>query len=247
MKTGGRPKVIADACNNHKGDLMLAKMMILSAWNNGADYIKFQLGRDLPLKIKDMVVLKNYADQVGIEFLCTPFNKQAVDDLEPFLSSYKIGSAEALDFDFVEHVKAAGKHIFISTGAMDSKEVAELISLLGDYSYTLLQCTSIYPTPHINVDLNAMVSYKEMGAKEVGLSDHTQDLYSCFAAVALGASVVEKHFIMEDTVGAKDAKVSITPPQLKYLVRGVSLIHEALGSPIKQCYPEERKVMEKFR
>lgn len=245
-EVGNEPLIIADACNNHLGDMTDAKTMVAAASQRGAHYIKFQLGRNLPLKARDMERLKRYADDWNIDFLCTAFDKTSADEIEDLVTAYKVGSAECVDFHYLDHILSKDKPVIISTGGTNLEDVAEIVDFLDEDQYVLMHCTSIYPTPYDKVNLDLIPYYHSIGIEHVGLSDHTPDIYSCLGGVAKGACVLEKHFTLNKHNGSADAKVSVNPEELGYLVKGASIIYQALGNQ-KTFYPEEQAVMRRFR
>jgi N-acetylneuraminate synthase len=173
--------------------------------------------------------LKNLVESYGMLYLCTPFSRAAADRLERMkVRMYKIGSGECNNYPLIKHIASFGKPIILSTGMNGLDAIDKAVDAVGNCSLTLLHCVSMYPTPYDKVHLGAMLELKERYHVPVGLSDHSQGLYTAFAAVALGASVVEKHFVSDKSWPGPDVPISITPAELYDLVQGEQAIQSAL-------------------
>ena len=253
------PLVIAEIGINHEGDIKKAKQMILDAHNAGAECVKFQchiiedemvpeankvipgnasesiyeIMKRCSLNEKQQIGLKKYVESFDMIYLSTPFSRAAADRLEKMnVKAYKIGSGECNNYPLVEHIASFRKPIILSTGMNDIESISKSVSILekADVEYALLHCTSIYPTPYDKVRLGALTELKEKFPKAViGLSDHSVGNYTCFAAVPLGASILEKHFTSTKNWPGPDVSISIDPAELKDLIKGSKAIHQALG------------------
>lgn len=253
------PFVIAEIGINHEGSMEKAKQMVLDAFNAGAECVKFQshviedemipeaknvipgnakvsiyeIMARCSLSEKEEVRLKEYVEELGMIYLSTPFSRAAADRLEKMnVVAYKIGSGECNNYPLVEHIASFGKPVILSTGMNDLESVSKSVSILeqAGVGYALLHCTSMYPTPYDKVRLGALSELKTAFPKAVlGLSDHSIGNYTCFGAVALGASILEKHFTSKKSWAGPDVPISITPAELRDLINGSKAIHQALG------------------
>ena len=176
--------------------------------------------------------LFNYARGLGLVCFSSPFDEDAVDFLESISNPiYKVASFEIQHIPLIEKIAATGKPVIISTGIATLADIETALSYFKDKSkVTLLKCTSAYPTPYSEVNLNAMLTLKETFGVNVGLSDHTLGTAVPVAAAALGASVIEKHFILDRSKGGVDADFSMSPDEFKYMVDSVRVVEQALGS-----------------
>ena len=169
----------------------------------------------------------------GLIFLCTPFSLAAAQRLEAMnVPAYKIGSGECNNYPLVKRIASYGKPVILSTGMNDLRSIAPAVEILraARAPLALLHCTSIYPTPYNKVRLGAISALAEALPDAVlGLSDHSLGNYTCFAAVALGASILEKHFTSDKSWPGADVPISIDPRELKELVLGCRAIHQAFG------------------
>lgn len=265
------PFVIAEIGINHEGDFQKAKKMVTDAYKSGAECVKFQchvikdemVRNDVvPANAKESIWkimgrcalteaeerrLKNYAEKLGMIYLCTPFSRAAADRLEKMgVIVYKIGSGECNNYPLVEHIASFGKPVIMSTGMNDLKSISKSVDILekAGVDYALLHCTSMYPTPYNKVRLGALSSIRKRFPKAVlGLSDHSLGNYTCFAAVPLGASILEKHFTSKKTWPGPDVPISIDPIELKDLIKGSRAIHQALGGG-KTILKEEKPTID---
>ena len=253
--------IIAEACDNHFGDLSAAKAMVRQAKTAGADAIKFQhhlpdeemlpdvpmsSNFDLPLyeflkrhalRLEDHRVLKAHCASLGIAYLCTPFSYRAAQELDALgVPAFKIGSGEMTDIPSLIRIAAFGKPMLISTGMSTLEEIDETVRALTQAGATigLLHCVSEYPPQYDDLNLGVIRALQERyPALVIGQSDHTPDLYTSFAAVALGACVIEKHVILDKRQRGPDQAVSIDMSDLQELVEGVRKIERAMGSQKK--------------
>lgn len=267
------PFVIAEIGINHEGDVQKAKRMIKDAHEAGAECVKFQahviedemipLAKNVKpghtsesiyeimerccLSEEESIELKKYVESLGMIYLCTPFSRAAADRLERMnVKVYKIGSGECNNYPLVEHIASFGKPIILSTGMNDLESISKSVSILekAGIEYALLHCTSIYPTPHDKVRLGALFDLREAFPNAVlGLSDHSIGNYTCFAAISLGASILEKHFTSDKMWPGPDISVSIDPAELKDLIIGSKAIHQALGGH-KSILKEEKPTID---
>lgn len=265
-----RPYVIAEACINHEGEYAIAEKMVYMAHAMGVDCIKFQFHvlenemlRETPqsenfkeslwealertnLSIESHKKLKKLCDELGIDYLCTPFSRDAADILDSELNAtfYKIGSGELTNLPLIEHVAKKNKPIIISTGMSTLEEIEETVNLVKEIGtpFVLTHCVSAYPTPYEIVNLGMIPKMREMFNVPVGLSDHTSDIYTCLGAAALGACVLEKHFTFNKMQKGPDHTSSIEPYEMGELVKGSSAIYLAMGSE-RKIFDQEKQIV----
>jgi len=264
------PYIIAEACDNHMGDLDTAKKMALNAKLAGADCIKFQhhlpdeemlpdvpmsSNFDIPLyeflklhalKLEQHLELKHYCDEIDITYLCTPFSYKAACELNEAGLSYafKIGSGEMTDIPSLLKIAEFSKPMIISSGMCTLEELDRTYFALKPTGVPLAftNCLSEYPPVYEDVNLGVLQEMERRYPDVViGHSDHTPDLYTCFAAVALGAKIIEKHVILNKLTPGPDQKVSIDFRELYELVEGVRKIHLAGGNK-KEVHPKEEAI-----
>jgi N,N'-diacetyllegionaminate synthase len=266
--------VIAEAGMNHDGSLGNAIRMAEVAAESGADAVKFQLHdaraettRDAPsppyfqhetrweyfertaFGDAQWRTLKDACDAAGIEFLCSAFSLEALERLEALgVARHKIGSGEVTNLELVRAAAATGKPLLLTSGMSSWAELDAAVEAAGD-DVTVLQCTSAYPTPPDRVGLNVLAELRERYGKPVGLSDHTVGPYAAFAAVALGATVVEKHFTLSRELYGPDAALGLEPFELEELVDGVREIETMLANPVDkddlEPFAEMKRIFEK--
>lgn len=177
--------------------------------------------------------LFDYAKEVGIEIFSSPFDKTAVDLLEDLETPvYKIASFEITDVPLIKYVASKQKPMIISTGIAtigEIKEAVDTCKIMGNYDITLLKCTSSYPTPYEEMNLRTMPNLKETFGVKVGLSDHSMGMTAALGAVALGASFIEKHVILDRSIGGPDASFSMEIDEFKEMVTEIRNLEKALG------------------
>jgi pseudaminic acid synthase len=178
--------------------------------------------------------LFEYAHSIGIEIFSTPFDKTAVDFLETLNNPiYKIASFEITDIPLIEYAALKMKPMIISTGVATLNEITDAVEACkksGNNDITLLKCTSAYPAPLEEANLLTIFDMKEKFGLPIGLSDHTMDDISVIAAVAMGAKVIEKHFVLDRKTGGPDAEFSIEPNDFSQMVKKIRMVEMALGT-----------------
>lgn len=217
-----------------------------------ADYQKKNLGLDEPqdamlakltLKREEYVLLADYCREIGIQFLSTPFETESVRLLNDLQDIWKIPSGEITNYPYLVEIARTGKEIILSTGMSTLQEVEDALTVLqgnGAGKITLLHCTTNYPTPYEDVNLKAMQTMRDAFGLEVGYSDHTQGIEVPIAAVALGATVIEKHFTLDRTMEGPDHKASLEPDELEAMVKSIRNIEKALGDGVKTPSESEK-------
>lgn len=176
----------------------------------------------------------------GIGFLSTPFDLESIDFLSTLNMDYwKIPSGEITNLPYLRHIAKRGGRVIMSTGMSTLSEVKNAMDVLSRYgidstAITLLHCTTQYPTPYQAVNLKAMLTLGQLNPAAIGYSDHTQGITVPITAVALGATVIEKHFTLDRSLPGPDHKASLTPDELADMVRQIHIVEQSLGSPVKE-------------
>lgn len=263
--------IIAEGCDNHMGNVVTAKEMARLAKLAGANAIKFQhhlpdeeMLPDVPrssnfdvplydflklnaLTLKEHEELMHYCNEIGIIYMCTPFSLKAAEELNEIgLDGFKIGSGEMTDIPTLEKIARFGKPMLISTGMCTFEEIDRTYNALNKYTAPLafMNCLSEYPPVYKDINLKVIEKMRQRYPETViGHSDHTPDLYTTYAAVALGAKIVEKHVIRNKQTPGPDQTVSIDFFELHCLVDGIRKIEDALGFE-KKINPKEEKIRE---
>lgn len=256
---GHQPVVIAEIGINHEGSIDLAIAMADAAIGAGAEIIKhqthiiedemsneaksvipgnadisiFEIMDRCTLNEKDERKLMSYVNGRGAIFISTPFSRAAVDRLVEFnIPAFKIGSGECNNYPLVKYIARFGKPVILSTGmnTIDSVRYSVEILRQNNIPFALLHCTNVYPTPPELVRLGAMTLLKEAFPDAVvGLSDHTTSNYACLGAVALGASILERHFTDRMSRPGPDIICSMDPKAMSDLIEGSKAIFLARG------------------
>ena len=188
--------------------------------------------------------LKEYAESLGLIFFSSPFDRTAVDFLEKMnVPMYKIASFEITDIPLIEYTASKGKPIILSTGIATLSEIYDAVEAcrkVANHDITLLKCTSAYPAPPEEANLKTIRNLAETFNVKVGLSDHTLGSVVAIAAVTLGATVIEKHFILNKNLGGPDSVFSMEPDDFKKMVNDIRSVEKALG---KVSYEISEKVL----
>lgn len=261
------PLVIAEIGINHNGSFDLAIKMADAAIDAGAEVIKHQthiIDDEMSSEAKEIIpknadisiyeIMQNCAlseeEELNLMkhvqsknkiFISTPFSKKAVDRLVKFdVPAFKIGSGECNNYPLIEYISSFRKPMIISTGMNSISDIKKTVSIVEKYRvpYALLHCTNIYPTPYELVRLNAIQEMeKNFPNAVIGLSDHTINNYSSYGAIALGCSIIERHFTDTKTREGPDIICSMDKKDLKNLIEGSKAIFQARGGkkgPIKE-------------
>ena len=224
-----------------------------------ADYAKKNIKKNLSqldmiklyeLQYDDFIVLKEYCDKKKIIFLSTPHSFDAIDFLEKIVPAYKFGSGDITNIPALKYAAKKGKPIILGTGMSILKEVKSAIKAIiseGNNQIIVLHCTTNYPCPFEEVNLKAMVTMQWNLNCIVGYSDHTLGIIVPIMAVALGASVIEKHFTMDRNLPGPDHKASLEPEKLQQMVESIRNVEKALGSDKKKPTISEKEIMRLVR
>ena len=216
----------------------------------GAAESQLEMCKAIHLPLTDYKPLKEYCDKVGIGFMSTPFDLVSIDVLEPLdMDYYKIPSGEITNLPYLRKIASKHRPVILSTGMCEVKEVEAALKVLEQggvkrSDIIVLHCNTEYPTPMADVNLRAMDDLRRSLGVEVGYSDHTKGIEVPIAAVALGATVIEKHFTLDKTMEGPDHKASLEPDELKAMVDAIRNIEQALGDGHKHVSPSERKNMD---
>jgi len=193
--------------------------------------------------------LFNYAREIGIDIFSTPFDKSAVDLLEKLNpSAYKIASFEITDYELIRYTASKMKPIIISTGIATIDEIQDAVDIcrsVGNEDIVLLKCTSAYPAPLEEANLKTIPNLAETFGVISGFSDHTLGITAPVAAVTLGAKVIEKHFILDKSIGGADADFSMDKKEFRNMVKAIRETEELLGK-IDYSMTEKRKHNRQF-
>jgi len=195
---------------------------------------KLELNEDIH---KELIA---YCKEVNITFLSTPFDNESANLLFKLgLQIFKIASGEITNLPFLKHIGSLNKKIILSTGMSTLEEIAGAITILTDSgsqkeNITVLHATTMYPTPMEDVNLNAMQTIKNKFNVSVGYSDHTLGIEVDIAAVAMGATIIEKHFTLDKKMEGPDHKASLEPDELKSMVDAIRNIEKAMGDGVKR-------------
>ena len=193
--------------------------------------------------------LIQYCEQKGTSFLSTAFDHDSIDLLDKFnIPLFKIPSGEITNLPYLRHIGKMEKPIIMSTGMSTLDEVRNALNILIESGaekeqITILHCNTEYPTPMKDVNLNAMLTMKDELGVKVGYSDHTLGIEVPVAAVAMGATVIEKHFTLDRTLPGPDHRASLEPGELKAMVVAIRNIEKAMGDRVKKPSPSEMKNM----
>ena len=206
---------------------------------------QYEMLKQLELSYDEFRKLKEHCDNIGIQFLSTPDTEEDTDFLlEIGMPLLKIGSGDVTNIPFLRIVGRNQKKVVLSTGMSTLADVEKAYNALiesGAPEVALLHCTTNYPCPYEEVNLNAMRTLKEAFKCQVGYSDHTMGIEVPVAAVAMGAEIIEKHFTLDKNMEGPDHKASLEPQELKQMVTSIRNIEMALGDGIKRPNASEQK------
>lgn len=263
------PLVIAEIGINHEGSLKVAKEMVDAAYRAGAECVKhqthivedemsgeakkvipgnadvsiYEIMRRCALDEEDETALKDYVESKGMIFISTPFSRAAAERLEKMnVSGYKIGSGECNNYPLLEHIASFGNPVILSTGMNTIESVAKAVAIFekADVPLALLHTTNLYPTPPHLVRFGAMRELAEAFPNNVfGLSDHTVSNHACLGAVALGASILERHFTDHMQRTGPDIVCSMDETVCKELIEGSRLMWTMRGGTKEPAKEEQ--------
>ena len=263
------PLIIAEIGINHGGSLDVAKSMVDLIVHSGCECVKHQthiiedemteeakaifppnanksiwdVMKECSLNLDEEQELKEYAENLGLIWISTPFSRMAADFLDEIdVPAFKIGSGEADNLPLINHIAQKGKPIIMSTGMQSIKSLKNSVNILekSGVEYALLECTNLYPSPPEIVSLQGIQELKEAFPKAlVGFSDHSIGPHIALASVALGACIIERHFTDTRYRSGPDITCSMDAAELRLLVDRSIEIHKALMNPKQRTEPEE--------
>jgi len=273
------PYLIAEIAQAHDGSLGLLHSYIDAVAATGVQAIKFQMhiaeaesSIHEPFRIKFSYEdqtrfdywkrmgftlgqwhgIKRHCDDAGLDFICSPFSNMAVDWLEEIgVKTYKIGSGEVSNFLMLERIARTGKPLILSSGMSNMDELDAAVAFLKERNvdFSILQCTTAYPTTPENYGLNVMAELRKRYGVPIGFSDHSARVATGIAAVALGAEILEFHVVFDRDMFGPDAKASLTLSETEQLVRDVRDIARAISHPVDKNDQENvaplKKIFEK--
>ncbi|MCA9766659.1 MAG: N-acetylneuraminate synthase [Carnobacterium sp.] len=249
IKKGAEAGVDAVKFQSFKADKLVtihakkADYQVTNTGNN--EESQYQMIKKLELDYDKHQELMDYATSLGVMFLSSAFDLESIDLLQDLgLSVFKIPSGEITNLPYLRKTARTGKKVILSTGMSTLGEIEEALNVLkenGAKEITVLHCNTEYPTPMEDVNLLAMNAMKEAFKVPVGYSDHTLGIEVPIAAVALGATIIEKHFTLDKTMTGPDHKASLEPSELKEMVESIRNIEQALGNGVKAPTDSERK------
>jgi len=266
---GFPPVVIAEIGINHEGSLSVAKEMVDAAFRAGVEIVKhqthivedemsgaakkvvpgnadvsiYEIMERCSLDESEELELKEYVESKGMIFISTPFSRAAADRLQQWnVPAYKIGSGECNNYPLLEHIASFGKPIILSTGMNTIESISKAVSIFKKHKvqYALLHTTNLYPTPNRLVRLGAMQEMaNHFTGTTFGLSDHTISNHACLAAVALGASILERHFTDHMSRTGPDIVCSMDEQKCQELIKGGRIIWEQSGGKKEPAEEEQ--------
>lgn len=258
------PYIIAEIGQAHEGSLGILYSYIDALASTGVDAVKFQMhiaeaesSEHEPFRVKFSLEdetrfdywkrmeftleqwkgIKQHCEGLGLDFICSPFSNLAVNWLEEIgVEQYKIGSGEVNNFLLLEKIAQTGKPVILSSGMSSYEELDQTVAFLKErkVAFSVLQCTTAYPTQPENYGLNVIQELKERYEVPVGFSDHSAKKATCIAAAALGASILEFHVVFDRQLFGPDSESSLTIQEAKDLVIAIRNIANALSNPIKK-------------
>jgi sialic acid synthase SpsE len=257
-------KLIAEIGWNHMGNMKLAKEMISSAKDSGADFAKFQTfdikrlksgpwdtdGRieiyeKAQLSLDNHFDLKNYCDEIGIGFMSSVFSIGDADLLKQVVTDYvKIPSMESRNTKLINYCLKHFNHLLISTGTSTWNEIKNSVQGIDYHRYSLLHCVSSYPCNFDVVNLPRINDLKVL-SKSVGYSDHTQGIEASIISLGCGVEYIEKHFTIDNDLPGRDNKFAILPDELKTLSKYIKISNEVMtnkGYDFQECELDSRKI-----
>lgn len=254
-----KPFLIAEIAQAHEGSLGILHSYIDALAGTGVDAIKFQTHladyessqyeqfrvnfsyvdatrfdywKRMEFSFEQWLEIKKHCDEAGLEFMSSPFSNKAIEWLEKIgVQRYKIASGELSNFLMLDCLSKIGKPVILSTGLVDDEELETAYTFLRKRinDITILQCTTMYPTPPEKIFLNRIVELRHKFNCKVGLSDHSGSIYPGIAACALGAAAIEFHAVFDKRMFGPDSKASLEINEIKQLVEGVRFVSNAVS------------------
>ncbi|MDE5886548.1 MAG: N-acetylneuraminate synthase [Muribaculaceae bacterium] len=215
--------------------------------NLGKEESQLEMLKKLELSFTEFITLDEYCKEMGIKFLSTPFDHESIDFLASLGMDYmKVPSGEISNLPYLRKIAQTGIPVIMSTGMCSLGMIENAVNALyknglSTDDLTLLHCNTEYPTPMTDVNLRAMETLRSAFGTKIGYSDHTKGIEVPIAAVAMGATVIEKHFTLDRTLPGPDHVASLDPMELKAMVDAIRNIEKAMGSSVKKVSASEEK------
>jgi N-acetylneuraminate synthase len=268
--------IVGEIGINHNGSLEIAKQLILAAKESGLDAVKFQKRtpelsvpeeqknqmRETPwgyisyleyrykveFGFEEYAEIDRYCKELGIDWFASPWDEEAVDFLEQFnVVAYKIASASLTDRGLLEKIKSLGKPAILSTGMSTMRQIRAAVKLLGEDNLIITHATSAYPCAPDELNLRMIETLQKEFNCPVGYSGHETGLVTSVVAVALGASLVERHITLDRAMWGSDQSASVEPVGFRRLVKDIRVTEMALGDGEKKVYDNELPSLQKLR
>lgn len=268
--------IVAEIGINHNGDLALAKRLIDAAYLAGCDAVKFQkrtpelcvppeqrdIPRETPWGIMSYLEYRHrlefgqpeydeidrYCRERGITWFASVWDEPSVDFLERYDPvCYKIPSAALTDHNLLRHLRRTGRPLILSTGMSTLEQIREAVDILGEDNLLITHCTSTYPCPPHELNLRMIETLRREFRCPIGYSGHEVGLQTTYAAVVLGACLVERHITLDRAMWGSDQAASVEPWGFMRLVRDIRVIEAALGDGVKRIYESELPIMNRLR
>ena len=272
---GNRCYIVAEIGINHNGSLDLAKKLIDVAIESGCDAVKFQkrtvevvysteelallrespfgstngdLKRALEFGEKEYTEIDRYCRKLGIDWMASCWDENSVDFMEQFNPPcYKIASASLIDDQLLQHHRNYERPIILSTGMSTEEQIQHAVGVLGSDQLILLHCTSTYPAAAEELNLRVIETLKRTFPVPVGYSGHESSFLPTFAAVMVGANVIERHITLDRAMWGSDQAASLEPAAFERLIKYVRELDVILGDGIKKVYDSELPIIKKLR
>ncbi|MBI9043056.1 MAG: N-acetylneuraminate synthase family protein [Anaerolineaceae bacterium] len=268
--------IIGEIGLNHNGDMEIAKKLIRAASEAGLDAVKFQKRtpelcvpkeqqgqmRETPwgyityldyrYKVEfgeeDYKEIDDFCSSVGMDWFASPWDELSVDFLEKFKPvCHKISSASLTDINLLDRLNQTGRPLILSTGMSTMEQIRTAVNHLGEENLLLMHTTSSYPCPTDELNLKMIQTLREEFNCPIGYSGHEVGLVTSVVAVALGASIVERHITLNRAMWGSDQAASVEPVGLRRLVKDIRVTEEGLGDGVKKVYETEYPIMKKLR
>jgi N-acetylneuraminate synthase len=268
--------VIGEIGLNHNGDVEIAKNLMDVAADAGAQAVKFQKRtpeiatpthmRDMPRETPwgtmtyleyryrvefeqpEYTEISAYAKEKGLDWFASPWDEPSVDFLEDMgVVAHKVASASVTDLGLLRRLAETGKPVILSTGMSTIEQIDKAVETLGTSNLHIMHATSTYPLPAEEANLRTIQTLKDRYGVSIGYSGHEPGLQISIAAVALGASSVERHITLDRTMWGSDHAASIEPKGLATLVRDIRIVEMALGDGVKRVFPGELAPLSRLR
>ncbi len=268
--------IVAEIGINHNGDLALAKRLIDAAYLAGCDAVKFQkrtpelcvppeqrdIPRETPWGLMSYLEYRHrlefgqpeydeidrYCRERGITWFASVWDEPSVDFLERYAPvCYKIPSAALTDHNLLRYLRQTGRPLILSTGMSTLEQIREAVDILGEDNLLITHCTSTYPCPPHELNLRMIETLRREFHCPIGYSGHEVGLQTTYAAVVLGACLVERHITLDRAMWGSDQAASVEPWGFMRLVRDIRVIEAALGDGVKRIYESELPIMNRLR